>query len=443
MAFSGYSPPATNVSATNVSRLAQMGSGNCANPVAQTSETSETSQTPSDPSRRSTRRPDRAMEAQRHRRPRPERLRLDICTTGLRWRSGPDGVTAYGRPAVELGLVELGRHLGECRRRHFAEISQPLADLGSEMRTSQLPARRGAPAPPSRRTPSGSRCVMIATRINCGPSVLPGTISAWRVVMPLTVCTTVSSRAAPPTARCGRRPKRDLDEPAAAPPIPRAPGAPARAAGPEPRGLHRSRAPAAQGSRSAGWRRSSWARACPPGVPFLVAGLGRWAALIFITSAPCRPGAGAGRSGRHAREDQRRMPASGRSPAGNARGLCRRCARFPSARAAMGGGLHMLLPFGLCPHHAARALGGDDRLLEIGGVPAHRRRDRGAVFGDTQHAQRRRAWLGNCNAGRSSARRGCDSSPWCRCAWATDALAQFHVVPLRSVPWPAQIDGIC
>jgi hypothetical protein len=46
MAFSGYSPPATNVSATNVSRLAQMGSGNCANPVAQTTETSETSQTP-------------------------------------------------------------------------------------------------------------------------------------------------------------------------------------------------------------------------------------------------------------------------------------------------------------------------------------------------------------------------------------------------------------
>src|SRR4030088_3403902 len=79
MAFSGYSPPATNVSATNVSRLVRIGSGNCANPVAQTSETSKTSktsETPSDPSRRSTRRPDRAMEAQRHRRPRPEVLRL-------------------------------------------------------------------------------------------------------------------------------------------------------------------------------------------------------------------------------------------------------------------------------------------------------------------------------------------------------------------------------
>src|SRR3979411_24800 len=79
MAFSGYSRPATNVSATNVSRLAQMGGGNCANPVAQTSETSKTSktsQTPSDPSRRSTRRPDRAMVAQRHRRPRPQGLSL-------------------------------------------------------------------------------------------------------------------------------------------------------------------------------------------------------------------------------------------------------------------------------------------------------------------------------------------------------------------------------
>src|SRR5882757_11026493 len=130
MAFSGYSPPATNVSATNVSRLAKMGSGNCANPVAQTSETSKTSKTPSGPSRRSTRRPDRAMEAQRHRRPRPEGLSLRHLHDGLEMAQRPGRRLAHGRPAVELGFAELGRYLGECRRRHLAEIGHPFAYLG-------------------------------------------------------------------------------------------------------------------------------------------------------------------------------------------------------------------------------------------------------------------------------------------------------------------------
>src|SRR5258708_26585131 len=116
MAYSGYSPPATNVSATNVSRLAQMGSGNCANPVAQTSKTSKTSKpskTPSDPSRRSTRRPDRAMVAQRHRRPRPEGLRLRHLHDGLEMAQRPGRRLAHGRPAVELGFAEPGRHVRE------------------------------------------------------------------------------------------------------------------------------------------------------------------------------------------------------------------------------------------------------------------------------------------------------------------------------------------
>ena len=107
-------------------------------------------------------------------------------------------------------------------------------------------------------------------------------------------------------------------------------------------------------------------------------------------------GARAGRPRQHAREVEH-ADAGQRAVALGQR-LRRAVADAHDLHQRQGGdgvGLRMLLPFGLRAHHAAGALGGDDRLLEVGGVPfGHRSRHRGAILGHAQHAECGRAMVG-------------------------------------------------
>ena len=90
------------------------------------------------------------------------------------------------------------------------------------------------------------------------------------------------------------------------------------------------------------------------------------------------------------------MPESGRLPAGRGSGGAVADPHdLHQRQAGNGRGLRMLRPLGLRPHHAASALRGDDRLLEIGGVPVeHRLRHSVAVFRNPEHAQRGSAMIG-------------------------------------------------
>ncbi len=106
--------------------------------------------------------------------------------------------------------------------------------------------------------------------------------------------------------------------------------------------------------------------------------------------------AAAGRSGEDAREvegaDARERPIAGRQRLGggiaDAHDLHQRQRRDRNA-------LRMCRPFALRPRHAAGALRGDDRLLEIGGVPSgHRARHRLAVLRHAENVQRGRAMIG-------------------------------------------------
>ena len=100
--------------------------------------------------------------------------------------------------------------------------------------------------------------------------------------------------------------------------------------------------------------------------------------------------AGAGRPGKHAREVEH-ADAVQRAIAGRQR-LGRTVADADDLHQRQrrdGGRLRMACPFGVAAHHAAGALGGDDRLLEIGGVPArHGARHRLALLCHAEHAER-------------------------------------------------------
>ena len=90
------------------------------------------------------------------------------------------------------------------------------------------------------------------------------------------------------------------------------------------------------------------------------------------------------------------MPDSGRLPAGSGSGGAVADPHdLHQRQGGDGGGLRMLRPFRMRAHHAAGALGGDDRLLQVGGVPVqHRARHRIAVLRHAEHAQRGGAMVG-------------------------------------------------
>ena len=90
------------------------------------------------------------------------------------------------------------------------------------------------------------------------------------------------------------------------------------------------------------------------------------------------------------------MPDSGRVPAGSGSGgAVADLHDLQQRQRGDGGGLRMLGPFGVRAHHAAGAFGGDDRFLQVGGVPVqHGLRHRFAVFRHAEHAQSGGAMIG-------------------------------------------------
>ena len=113
--------------------------------------------------------------------------------------------------------------------------------------------------------------------------------------------------------------------------------------------------------------------------------------MIFNTSAPCSASVRAQVGPARTRvRSSTRMPESGRSPCGQL--FRRRVADLDDFQQRQRGdrrGLRMLRPFRHAAHHAAGALGGDDRLLEFERVPfrdgaAHRV----LVLLAAEHAQR-------------------------------------------------------
>ena len=90
------------------------------------------------------------------------------------------------------------------------------------------------------------------------------------------------------------------------------------------------------------------------------------------------------------------MPDIGRLPGGSGSGGASPILTISSSgKRGDGGGLGMLRPLGVGPDHAAGAFGGDDRFLQVGGVPVQHRLCHGiAVFRHAEHAQRRGAVVG-------------------------------------------------
>ena len=112
-------------------------------------------------------------------------------------------------------------------------------------------------------------------------------------------------------------------------------------------------------------------------------------AVLGQRASTCRPGEHT-RQVQHA--DTRHRPIAGGQ-------RLRRTVADPhdlqQGQAGDGGALRMLCPLGLRSHHSAGTLGGDDRFLEIGGVPVqHRLRHCVAVLGHPEHAQRGGAMVG-------------------------------------------------
>ena len=106
--------------------------------------------------------------------------------------------------------------------------------------------------------------------------------------------------------------------------------------------------------------------------------------------------AGASRTGKHAREiehaDARKRTVACRQRLGRA---VADADDFHQRQGRNGSGLRMTGPFGLAAHHATGAFGGNDRLLEVSGIPAgHGARHRGAILRHAEHAECRRAMVG-------------------------------------------------
>ena len=134
-----------------------------------------------------------------------------------------------------------------------------------------------------------------------------------------------------------------------------------------------------------------------PGVEFLIAKI--WQMRrgdLQHVRAVFRQRASAGRPGQHARQIQHAHARQRTLARGQ---LLWRCVADPydlqQRQGGDGGRLRMLCPFGVRAHHAAGTFGGDDRLLEIGGVPVqHRARHCLAIFLHAEHAQRGGAMVG-------------------------------------------------
>ena len=168
------------------------------------------------------------------------------------------------------------------------------------------------------------------------------------------------------------------------------------------------------------------------GVEFLVAEIGQMRrGDLQHVRAVLGQRARAGRAGEHARQvehaDARERPIAGRQ-------RLRRAVADPhdlhQRQRGDGGGLRMLRPFRLRPHHAAGALGGDDRLLQVGGVPVqHRARHRIAILRHAEHAERGGAMVGEVavQVAPAAILGGIDAHD--RVAPGRDlAVAQLHVV---------------
>ena len=134
-----------------------------------------------------------------------------------------------------------------------------------------------------------------------------------------------------------------------------------------------------------------------PGVPFLVAEVGQMrGGDLHDVGAMLGERAGAGRSGEDARKvehaDARERPIAGWQRLGRAVADAH---DLHQRQRGDGGGLRMPRPFRLRPRHAAGALCGDDRLLEVGGVPGgNGARHRIAILRHAEHAERGRAMIG-------------------------------------------------
>ena len=206
--------------------------------------------------------------------------------------------------------------------------------------------------------------------------------------------------------------QRDVDEARPQlPPAPRARGRDCRAcpAG-SPARTRRPRGPARAGSRGPSARAD---RAGPTAcrgrcrIPGSRDSAGA-RAVIFKTSAPCsaRVRAQVGPARTRVRSSTR-MPDSGRSPSGSFSG-----GLSPILTISISGSEAIAAACGCCAHsamrahHAAGALGGDDRLLELERVPLrHRLAHRLAVFRHAEHAQRGGAVVREVGSGGSSSGR--------------------------------------
>ena len=134
-----------------------------------------------------------------------------------------------------------------------------------------------------------------------------------------------------------------------------------------------------------------------PGIQFLVAQVGQMrGGDLHDVGAVLGQRARAGRAGEHARQvehaDARERPIAGRQRLGRAVADAH---DLHQRQRGDGGGLRMSRPFRLRAHHAAGALGGDDRLLQVGGVPGRNgARHRVAILRHAEHAERGRAMVG-------------------------------------------------
>jgi len=134
-----------------------------------------------------------------------------------------------------------------------------------------------------------------------------------------------------------------------------------------------------------------------PGVVFLVAEVGQMPRRdLHHIRAVLRQGARAGRPGQH--PGQVKHADAGQRAVARRQRLGRAIAdpdNFHQRQRGDCRGLWMPRPFRVRPHHAPGAAGGDDRLLQLGGIPrGHRARHRVPVFGHSKHAQGRGAMVG-------------------------------------------------